>query len=129
MSIIVIDLTRPADEKQQAIELISKMPFPEPHDFVFDYINRRLALAVNFEGHPELVFYLNTLPAEQEVQAAGGRFGRTVSGSLATSEWSGHYGHAWNESTRNCWIKFMEECRLPIIHREWHVDQTAYEVG
>ena len=129
MRVIVVDSTSPADERQQAIKLISTMSFPSPVDFVFDYINMRIALALDFESHRELVGYLRTLPNERELYVVGGRFGRAASGELATSEWSGHYGEGWNELTRDCFIKFMKDCGIQILHREWHAHQTANQVG
>jgi hypothetical protein len=127
--IILIDSASPAQERHRSIKLISTMPFPAPIDFIFDYINNRLALALDFEGHPELVEYLKTLPSERELQVAGGRFGRAKSGELATSEWSGHYGEAWNDSTRDCFKTFMKDCGIEIRHKQWYKHQTADQVG
>ncbi len=129
MRIILVDATSTNHKRQQAVNTISTMAFSSPVDFVFDYINNRLALALDFEGHPELVAYLKTLPSQQELRVVGGRFGRAASGALATSEWSGHYGEDWNCSTRDSFIKFMENCGIQIVHREWHANQTANQVG
>jgi Bacterial toxin 43 len=129
MKIILLNSTSCIDETQESIELISAMLFPEPLDFIFDCNRDILAIATDFEGHPELVEHLKIIPTDSQFQIVGGRFGRTKSGELATSEWSGHYGHGWNELTRNYFQNFMQKCNIPVIHREWHSQQTAYEVG
>lgn len=128
MTIILLNSTSSIDKIQESIKLISEILFPEPVDFIFDCTELRLAIATDFEGHPQLVEHLKILPTDS-LQIVGGRFGRSKSGELATSEWSGHYGHAWNKSTRKSFQEFMQNCSLPVIHREWHSQQTAYEVG
>lgn len=129
MKIILLNSTGCIDEIQKSIELISAMLFPEPLDFIFESTHEILAIATDFEGHPKLVEYLTITATDSQFQIVGGRFGRTISGELATSEWSGHYGLTWNELTRNSFKNFMQKCSIPVIHREWHSQQTAYEVG
>lgn len=129
MRVLIVDSLDNSDENQQAIQLILTMPFSKPLDFVFDYANLRLALALDFESHPQLVESLQLLPNLKELQIVGGRFGRSASGRLATSEWSGRFGEAWNEANRNCFTEFMSALGMPIIHRVWDKYQTANEVG
>jgi hypothetical protein len=127
--IILIDSASTSAERQHSMQIILTLSFPTPIDFVFDYINNRLALALDFEGHPELVEYLKTLDCQKALQVVGGRFGRAESGELATSEWSGHYGEAWNNSLRDCFKEFMRDCGIHIRHREWYAHQTSDRVG
>lgn len=129
MRILIVDPLDNSDENQQTIQLIQALPFCQPVDFVFDYANLRLALALDFESHPQLVEFLQVLTNPKELQIVGGRFGRTASGQLGTSEWSGRYGAAWNEENRQCFTEFMSTLGMPIIHRAWHKYQTADEVG
>jgi hypothetical protein len=127
--ILIVDSLNNSNENQQAIQLILTMPFSKPVDFVFDYANLRLALALDFESHPQLVESLQLLANLKEVQIVGGRVGRNASGELATSEWSGRFGGAWNEANRDCFTEFMSVLGMPIIHRVWDEYQTANEVG
>lgn len=129
MRILIVDSLGNSDENQQTIQLIQTLPFCQPVDFIFDCANLRLALALDFESHPQLVESLQVLTNLKELQIVGGRFGRTASGQLATSEWSGRYGGAWNEANRQCFTEFMSALGMPIIHRVWHKQQTANEVG
>lgn len=129
MEILVVDSISNRSKNQQVIRLLSTLSFPHPVDFVFDYINLRLALALDFESHPQLVEYLQTLPHHHRLQAVGGRFGRAASGQLATSEWSGRYGAAWNDRNRQCFTEFMAAMEMPVIHQAWNQYQTANQVG
>ena len=129
VSILVIDLVAPTDVKQQHLQQLVSMDFLQPLDFVFDCVNVKLALALDFESHPILVEALDSLPCSQPSRMVGGRFGRTKAGQLATSEWSGRCNENWNGHTRACFVQSMKRFGISIVHRPWHKGQTADEVG
>lgn len=129
MEILVVDSMASIVETQRIVQSILALPFPKPVDFVFDYINLRLAIALDFESHPQLVEYLQTIPHQHPLQAVGGRLGRSTSGQLATSEWSGRYGDGWNDQNRQCFKQSMAAMGMPIAHQVWNQSQTANQVG
>lgn len=129
--ILVIDAQQGA-ASAQAAALLRAAPLPTPRDFVFDCDRERLAIDLDTDGHPRLAQRLRDGGPDEGGGAGllvGGRLGRAPDGHLATSEWSGHFGAAWDEAARACFAGFMRRRGLPVRHKVWQAGQHADEVG
>lgn len=126
--ILVIDALQASE---RAAALLRAAPLPTPRDFVFDCARERLAIDLLLDGHPRLAQRLREGEGEDggALLLVGGRLGRAPDGHLASSEWSGHFGAAWDEEARARFAGFMLRRGLPVRHKVWLVGQHADEVG
>ncbi len=62
---------------------------------------------------------LAALSRSDSSNVVGGMFSRGPNGTIRTNEVSGHFHQNWNDTTRQQFIKFLENSGLKIEHEIW----------
>ena len=92
-------------------------------EFVFDPATNTFAVGkpaahLNMTGSPH-VNLASSINADQS-KVLGGTFARGPGGEIRTDEFSGHFGHRWNEAYRKQFVEFMESLTgLSVTHSPW----------